>query len=152
MTTIWTPRVTVAAIVEQHGKFLFVEERADDQLVINQPAGHWDQGESLVDAVVREMREETTLDFTPQGIVGLYDLDLPAKSITYLRLCFFGLAQPSKQPLQRDKDIVDVHWLTLADLNAKRQRWRSPLVGRCVNDYLGGARYPLSLASERIVG
>lgn len=152
MNTIWTPRVTVAAIVEQNGKFLFVEERSDDQLVLNQPAGHWDQGEALVDAVVREMREETTLDFAPQGIVGLYDLDLPAKSITYLRVCFFGTAQPSKQPLQRDKDIVDVHWLTLAELNANRSRWRSPLVGRCVNDYLAGARYPLSLASERIVG
>lgn len=150
--SVWTPRVTVAAIIEQEDKLLLVEEQSEGRQVLNQPAGHWEEGESLVDAVVREVREETTWDFTPEGIVGLYDLTVPAKSVTYLRLCFFGAARPSASPRQRDADILAVHWLTRAELAANRPRWRSPLVGRCVDDYYAGARYPLVLASERIYG
>lgn len=151
MNERWTPRVTVAAVIEQDGKFLFVEERDAERTVINQPAGHWDQGESVVDAVVREVREETTLQFTPQGIVRIYHLELPEKDVTYLRVCYFGSVSAFPQPPQRDPAIIATIWLREIELRANASRWRSPLVGRCVEDYLAGRRLPLDVISDPVV-
>lgn len=150
MNERWAPRVTVAAVIEQDGKFLFVEEHDEHRTVINQPAGHWDKGESIVDAVIREVREETTLKFSPQGIVGIYHLELFEKDVTYLRVCYFGSVTSFSLPPQRDPVIIATVWLSDAELRANRLRWRSPLVGRCVDDYLAGRRLPLNAISDPI--
>lgn len=138
----------VAAIVERDGKFLLVEEHADGKLVLNQPAGHLDEGESLVDAVVRETLEETAWHFVPEALLGVYRWLHPAKGITYLRFAFIGhvTSHDAERPL--DHEIVRALWLTPAEIRAERLRHRSPQVARCLDDYLAGQRYPLELLGE----
>ena len=86
---IWKPNVTVAAVVERDGKYLLVEEEDDGKLVLNQPAGHLDEGESLLDAVVRETLEETAWHFVPEFLIGIYRWPYPEKErhLPALRLC-----------------------------------------------------------------
>lgn len=145
---IWKPNVVVAAIVERDGKFLLVEEHADGKLVLNQPAGHLDEGESLMDAVVRETLEETAWHFVPEALLGVYRWMHPAKDITYLRFAFIGhvTIHDAKRPL--DHEIVRALWLTPEEIRAEQTRHRSPQVARCLDDYLGGQRFPLELLSE----
>jgi 8-oxo-dGTP pyrophosphatase MutT (NUDIX family) len=143
---IWKPSVTVAAVIERGGRFLFVEERIDGRLVLNQPAGHLDPGESLVAACRREVLEETARRFEPRALVGVYRWHYTAKDVTFLRFCFSGdVAGTESRPL--DKEIVRLHWLTPAELDARRSEHRSPLVAKCVADFLAGRRYPLELLS-----
>lgn len=145
---IWKPNVVVAAIVERDGKFLLVEEHADGKLVLNQPAGHLDEGESLMDAVVRETLEETAWHFVPEALLGVYRWMHPTKDITYLRFAFIGhvTIHDAKRPL--DHEIVRALWLTPEEIRAEQTRHRSPQVARCLDDYLGGQRFPLELLSE----
>jgi 8-oxo-dGTP pyrophosphatase MutT (NUDIX family) len=135
--------VTVAAVVERGGKFLVVEERAADTLVLNQPAGHLEQGESLPAAVARETFEETGHRFDPQHVVGFYLWRSAEAGTTYLRVAFCGSAEPAAAGAALDEGIVAVHWLTRAELAARARLLRSPMVLRCVDDYLAGRRYPL---------
>jgi 8-oxo-dGTP pyrophosphatase MutT (NUDIX family) len=135
--------VTVAAIVERDGRFLMVEERAATGLVLNQPAGHLEQGESLVTAVVRETIEETGHHFEPSHIVGFY-LWRSESGTTYLRVVFCGTAEPSADVAPLDDEIVAVHWLTRSQLLSKQRHLRSPMVLRGIDDYLSGRRYPLN--------
>jgi len=142
--TIWKPSVTVAAVIERQGKFLFVEERIDGRLVLNQPAGHLDPGESLVQACRREVMEETAHDFEPTALVGIYRWHYAAKDVTFLRFCFKGnLAGQLSRPL--DKEIVRLHWLTAEEVKERKAQHRSPLVQRCVEDFLAGRSFPLEL-------
>jgi 8-oxo-dGTP pyrophosphatase MutT (NUDIX family) len=142
----WRPSVTVAAVIERDGRFLFVEERIDGRLVLNQPAGHLDPGESLIAACRREVLEETAHPFEPRSLVGVYRWHYAKKDVTFLRFCFVGeVADPLERPL--DKEIVRLHWLSAAELEARRADHRSPLVAKCVADYLAGRRYPLELLS-----
>ena len=142
----WRPSVTVAAVIERGGRFLFVEERVEGRLVLNQPAGHLDPGESLIAACRREVLEETAYPFEPRSLVGVYRWHYAKKDVTFLRLCFAGeVADPLERPL--DKEIVRLHWLSAAELEARRADHRSPLVAKCVADYLAGRRYPLELLS-----
>jgi 8-oxo-dGTP pyrophosphatase MutT (NUDIX family) len=134
--------VTVAAIIERDGRFLMVEERATTGLVLNQPAGHLEQNESLVTAVVRETIEETGHHFEPSHIVGFY-LWRSETGTTYLRVVFCGTAEPSADVAPLDEEIVAVHWLTRSQLLSKQRHLRSPMVLRCLDDYLAGRRYPL---------
>ena len=90
MSAIWKPHVTVAALVERAGRYLLVEEETDEGIRINQPAGHWEPGERLVQAAVREALEETAHPFTPTHLVGIYNWTRPAGDITYLRFAFGG--------------------------------------------------------------
>jgi 8-oxo-dGTP pyrophosphatase MutT (NUDIX family) len=122
--------VTVAAIIEREGRFLMVEERAAGNLVLNQPAGHLEQGESLLTAIVRETIEETGHHFEPTHIVG-----------------FCGTAEPSADVATLDEGIVAVYWLTRAQLLSKQRQLRSPMVMRCLDDYLAGRRYSLDCLS-----
>jgi 8-oxo-dGTP pyrophosphatase MutT (NUDIX family) len=144
----WNPEVTVAAIVEQDGRFLMVEERIDGRLVLNQPAGHLEDRESLIEAVIRETREETAWRFRPEALVGTYLWRNPANERTYMRFAFCGRVdghQP-KQPL--DIGIVRAVWMTHDQLLAQPARLRSPMVLRCVDDFLRGSRQSLeSVAS-----
>ncbi|MEW6689518.1 MAG: NUDIX hydrolase [Pseudomonadota bacterium] len=148
MTAWKPPSVTVAAVIERGGRFLFVEELQDGRRVLNQPAGHLDPGESLVAAVAREVMEETAHRFTPQGLVGVYRWFYAAKDVTFLRFCFFGPSEGQEQNRSLDKEILALHWLSLEELKARSAMHRSPLVQHCVEDYLAGRRFPLDLLSK----
>ena len=145
---IWKPNVVVAAIIERDGKFLLVEEKADGKLVLNQPAGHLDEGESLMQAAVRETLEETAWHFTPEALLGVYRWLHPTKGITYLRFAFTGRVTHHDANRALDHDIVRTLWLTPEEILAERTRHRSPQVERCLNDYIDGRRYPLELLAE----
>ena len=138
-----TPDITVAAVTETDGRFLVVEERINHRLVINQPAGHVEHGETLLAAVVREVREETAWGFQPQALIGVYLWRNPSSGRSTMRFAFTGSVadHDAQQPL--DRGIVRTHWLSRTDLLEREQRLRSPLVLRCVEDYLGGTRRPL---------
>jgi 8-oxo-dGTP pyrophosphatase MutT (NUDIX family) len=135
--------VTVAAIIERDGNFLMVEERSAGNLVLNQPAGHLEQGESLLAAVTREALEETGHRFEPEEIVGFYLWHSQDAATTYLRVAFCGAVEPSADVAALDDGIVAVHWLTRAQLVSRARQLRSPMVLRCIDDYLAGHRYPL---------
>ena len=149
MPNRWKPNVTVAAVVEREGRFLFIEENTADGLRLNNPAGHLDPGESPVDACVREVLEETAYDFTPSALVGVYlnrfRRTRTGDDITYLRFVFTG--QLGEHHAWRDLDdgIVRAVWLTPDELRSCSTRHRSPLVLQSVNDYLAGQRAPLGL-------
>lgn len=139
--------LTVAAIIERQGRFLFVEEldKVTALPVINQPAGHVEPGEALLDAVRREVREETGLDFTPESIVGLYPLKA-ANGSDYFRVCYWGTVPEDAVAAPEDADILRCHWLTRAELSVASLR--SGWVLRCLDDALAGRRFPLDLVAE----
>ena len=145
----WKPSVTVAAIIEREGRFLLVEEETSEGLKLNNPAGHLDPGESPAQGCARETLEETAWHFEPTALVGIYlsRAQRPAtgEDFTYLRFAFCGRlgAQESGRPL--DTGIVRTLWLTPEEIRASRGRHRSPLLLRCIEDYLAGKRHPLSL-------
>jgi 8-oxo-dGTP pyrophosphatase MutT (NUDIX family) len=147
---VWKPDVTVAAIAERNGQFLVVEERASGRVVINQPAGHLEEGETFLEAVVRETLEETAWVFAPRAVVGVYVWRPAHVNRTFLRVAFSGelAGHDAARPL--DHGILRTRWLSRAELAEPRARLRSPLVLQCVDDYLAGARYPLSLISHLI--
>lgn len=142
---VWKPNVTVAAVVERDGKYLVVEEETDEGLMYNQPAGHLEQGESLIAAVVRETLEETAYDFLAQHLLGIYDWQHPARAITYLRFAFGGTLGLHHASRKLDEGIVRAVWLSPEEIRASRERHRSPLVLRCVEDHLRGIKAPLDL-------
>ena len=148
MSGVWRPSVTVAAVVERDGKFLLVEEIADGRRVLNQPAGHLDPGESLLEACVRETLEETAHAFEPAALVGIYRWHYAPADVTFLRFAFAGKATGFDPARKLDKEIVATHWLALQELTAQQAMHRSPLVARCVADYLAGARFPLDVLSR----
>jgi phosphatase NudJ len=147
MSELWRPSVTVAAVIERGGRFLFVEERIDGRVVLNQPAGHLDPGESLVEACRREVMEETAHPFEPKALVGIYRWYYAAKDVTFLRVCFTGGVSAPDPDRELDKEIVRTVWLTAEDLVARKADHRSPLVSQCVADYMAGRRFPLELLS-----
>lgn len=148
MTDRWRPSVTVAAILERGGRFLLVEEVIDGRRVLNQPAGHLDPNESLVDAVKREVLEETCFHFEPAGLVGIYRWVYEPADVTFFRFCFRGRILDEDASWQRDKQIEALHWLTPAQLTSRRDEHRSPLVQRCVEDFLAGRYFPLDVFSR----
>ncbi|WP_018952426.1 NUDIX hydrolase [Thioalkalivibrio sulfidiphilus] len=143
----WTPRATVAAVVERDGRFLMVEEQVDGGLRLNQPAGHLEDGESLLQAVIRETLEETAWHFRPEALVGIYRWRHPGGE-TFLRFAFAGAVHDQDGTRTLDPDILRTLWLDRDTLVTERARLRSPLVLRCVDDYLAGRRYPLALLQD----
>ncbi len=141
----WYPHLTVAAIIEQAGTFLLVEEMDDGLSVLNQPAGHLEEGETLIQAVIRETREETAHPFRPLGLVGFYQYRSPRNRVTYFRACFYGEAGPVDPELALDPDIRGTHWLSHPEILARKPSLRSPMVLQGVEDYLAGRRYPLDI-------
>lgn len=145
----WASRVTVAAIVERDGRYLVVEEHTPDGLRLNNPAGHLDPGESPQQAVVREALEETARQFTPTAVVGVYlsraRRGAPPGDVTYLRLAFAGDVSEPLPGRTLDSAIVRTLWLTPEELRAQRERHRTPLLMRCVDDHRAGRRHPLEL-------
>ena len=147
MKEIWRPSLTVAAIIERGGKFLLVEELADGRRVLNQPAGHLDPGESLIAACRREVLEETAHHFEPAGLVGVYRWHYAPQDVTFLRFCFSGKLLGTADRVL-DKEIVALHWLTFEQLKSRSPDHRSPLVQKCVDDFLAGRNFPLELLSK----
>jgi len=147
MKEIWRPSVTVAAIIERDGRFLFVEELQEGRRVLNQPAGHLDPGETLLDACKREVMEETAHRFQPTGLVGIYRWYYKPADVTFLRFCFEGkILAVEKKDL--DPEILALHWLTAGELRAKAPMHRSPLVQQCLEDHLAGEKFPLEVLSK----
>ncbi|PHS23790.1 MAG: NUDIX hydrolase [Methylophaga sp.] len=122
-----------------------VEEEINGKMTLNQPAGHLESGESLIEAVIRETREETTWTFKPTALVGIYRWQIPDNGKTYIRYCFTGNAIQADPRLELDPDIHQVLWLDQQQLTPREKEFRSPLVQDCLNDYLAGHRYPLIL-------
>lgn len=142
----WKPNVVVAAIIRQNDKYLLVEEHADDgSIVLNQPAGHLEKDESLLDAVKREVLEETAWHFNPEGLTGVYLRPDPSNGITYLRFCFYGSVVSHVSERKLDDGIIRALWLDREQMLAEAHRMRSPLVIRCLHDYLSGQSYPLEM-------
>ncbi|WIT13071.1 NUDIX hydrolase [Paucibacter sediminis] len=143
----WKPSVTVAAVIEDRGRFLLVEEQTPEGLMFNNPAGHLDPGESPLEAVVREALEETARAFEPEALLGLYmaRFQRPARheDVTYLRLAYTGRVGEPIPGRTLDRGILRTLWMTLEELRATAARHRSPLVLRCVEDHLAGRRLPL---------
>jgi phosphatase NudJ len=147
--TRWRTSVTVAAIVERDGRYLLVEEQTPDGLLLNNPAGHLDPGESPLEAVVREALEETARTFTPSALVGVYlsraQRADPPSDVTYVRIAFAGDVSEPLPDRALDPEIVRTLWLTPDELRADVARHRSPLLMRCVDDHRAGPLYPLEL-------
>lgn len=141
--TQWMPHVVAAAIVERDGKFLLVEEHTAEGLRLNQPAGHWERGETLIDAVRRETLEETAHHVEPTALLGCYTTHYPSKDITYLRFAYICNVTGFDADRALDTGIVRAVWLTPEEIAASLVPHRSPLVMRCMQDYLAGRRFPL---------
>ena len=140
----WKPRVTVAAVIERDQRFLLVEESIDGKQVYNQPAGHLEAGESLLQAARREAREETGRRFTPEYLIGVY-LFTAEDGETYLRFCFSGDCGEPDPAVELDEGIVRAVWMSRQQLARHQDKLRTRLVLECIDDYLAGRRQPLDL-------
>ena len=142
---IWKPHATVAAIIEHNNKFLMVEERIQGRVVFNQPAGHLEPDESIIDATIRETREETAWQFVPDAVTGIYLWKHPDNGETFLRVTLCGSCKnhDAQQPL--DEGIIQAVWKSRHELAAEPDKLRSPMVINCIDDYLAGKRYPLDM-------
>ena len=144
--------MTVAAIVGRDGprdrEFLFVEEHVGGRPVLNQPAGHWEAGETLLEAVVRETLEETAWDIEPTALLGVYEYEPPELGYGFLRFAY--LARPLRDHPDRklDPGIERAVWLSRDALLREAARHRSPMVLRCVDDALAGRQHPLALVGH----
>ncbi len=139
--------MVVAAVIEDAGRFLLVEEHTPEGLKLNNPAGHLEPGETPLEAVMREVLEETTCTFQPTAIVGVYLSRFirraKAEDVTYLRICYVGRVGPPDANRSLDNGIVRTLWLSADELRRQATRHRSPLVMRCIDDHLAGKRLPL---------
>lgn len=140
----WQAHITVATIVEDKGLFLLVEELQDGRTVLNQPAGHLEPNETLLEAALRETLEETGWQVELTAVIGIYLYKAP-NGVTYQRVCFAARPLHPVAGYRLDERIITPRWLSREQLLAQRECWRSPLVLRCIDDYLTGEHFPLSL-------
>ena len=138
------PHITVATIVERAGKFLMVKENSGGRLVYNQPSGHVEVKESLLDAAIRETLEETAWRVNLEKLLGIYQYTSPENGITYIRHCFIAKAIEPRTERDLDEDIAEAVWVSLEELGQRESEMRSPLVLEVIRDYLKGVSYPLS--------
>lgn len=144
----WHAHVTVAAVIENQGRFLMIEENAAGKTVFNQPAGHLEKDETLIDAVVREVLEETAWEFQPTNVIGVYLYPSQENSTTYLRVCFSGAVGLHYPERTLDKEIIQAQWMTRKEIEKQERYLRSPLVLKCIDDYLADKPYPLTILTN----
>ncbi len=144
----WKPNTTVAAIIEVDGQFLLVEEETAEGIRLNQPAGHLEDGETLIEAVIRETKEETAYAFTPQHLLGIYHWRHPSKNITYVRYAFIGKAGVYDPAQKLDAGILRAVWMNADEIRTSTALHRSPQVLLCMEDYLAGKIYPLEVITH----
>ncbi len=149
MSPAWKSNVTVAAVIERAGLFLLVEEQTPEGVRLNQPAGHLDPGETLLQAVSREALEETACRFTPDALLGVYmarsGVTGEQDRVTYVRFAFTGQVSPAEAGRALDVGILRTLWLSADEIRERGAQHRSPLVMKCVDDYLAGQRFPLGV-------
>lgn len=147
MTERFKPSFTVAAVIERDGRYLLVEELTSEGLLLNNPAGHLEQGESPVEGVCREVLEETARPFTPTAWLGVYMSRFlrPARGqdVTYVRIAFVGEVGEQIPGQALDEPVQRTLWMTLDEIRACRERHRSPLVLQCIEDHAAGRRLPM---------
>lgn len=144
----WTPHATVAVIVEDdQGRFLLVEEVSHGEVVFNQPAGHVEEDETIIEAMLRETLEETGWEVKPEYFLGMYTYKAPANGVTYYRFCFSAKAL-GRVTRELDDGIIAAHWLTPDEIRQQSDKLRSPLVMQCIDDYRNGRRFPLDVIVE----
>ena len=147
----WSLHATVATIIERNGRFLLVEEYInDDQLVLNQPAGHVERNETLFEAATRETLEETGWHVTLEALLGLYVYRVPERDLTFQRVTFIANADQHVEGMALDTGIVRALWLTRDEVAANTHRLRSHLVLDCIDDYIAGKRFPLNFIHDQI--
>jgi 8-oxo-dGTP pyrophosphatase MutT (NUDIX family) len=144
----WKPNTTVAAIIEQNGKFLLVEENTDRGNRFNQPAGHLEDGETLFEAVIRETMEESAYEFVPEALLGVYHWKHPHNDTTYLRFAFIGKVGMNYPMQELDDGIVQAVWMSIDEIRDKAGLLRSPQVLTCIEDYIAGKRFPLEVVTH----
>lgn len=146
--TPWKPSVTVAAVIERDGRFLLVEEETPDGVRLNQPAGHLEEGETIVDGCAREALEETAYRFLPTALLGVYlsryTSSRTGQRVSYLRFAFTGVIGERDLGRVLDHGILRTVWLSHEEVRASSIEHRSPLVIRCIDDFLSGQRFPLN--------
>lgn len=143
MTDQWYPHLTVATIIEKDGKFLIVKEVSDGKVVLNQPAGHLDENETLFEAAVRETLEETAWHVKIESLVGFYLFTSATNNITYFRALFAATALEQEPNYTLDDGILEAQWLSLEEIRQQQAILRSPMVLTCIEDYLAGKRLSL---------
>ncbi|HSI42726.1 MAG TPA: NUDIX hydrolase [Methylotenera sp.] len=141
----WMPHATVAAIVERDGKFLLVEENTDRGNRFNQPAGHLEDNETIVEAVIRETLEETAYTFEPKSLLGIYHWKHEHNGTTYLRFAFIGSVSNHQPERALDDGIIRTVWMNIDEIRSKAHLMRSPQVITCIEDYSNGKAFPLSV-------
>ena len=145
----WQPHITVAAVIERKQKYLLVEERVEGHVVLNQPAGHWEPGESLLEAATRETIEETGWEFFPSALVGIYRWQHPRKEETFLRFTFCGHTGTHRVSNKLDEGIISADWYSANEILAlPEEKVRSTMVIHSLKDYLAGNRYDLNLIRD----
>lgn len=140
--------VVAAVLVERDHRFLLVEERVQNRLVVNQPAGHWESGETLVEAARREALEETGWDVDVEALLGVYQYRPPQMPHGFLRFAFIAKAMRHHPERALDVSIERALWLSRDELESRHAEHRSPMVMHCVDDYLAGRRFPLELIAH----
>lgn len=141
----WYPHVTVATVVENDGKFLIVKETSENGIVYNQPAGHLELGENLIEAAIRETREETAWQVEINHLIGVQHFRSENNGITYIRFSFAATPVKHFDGQKLDDGIISAHWLTLKKIESCRDDLRSPMVLNDIRSYLSGAMYPLDV-------
>jgi 8-oxo-dGTP pyrophosphatase MutT (NUDIX family) len=139
------PHITVATVIERDNRFLMVEEMSDGNIVYNQPAGHLEENETLIQAAARETLEETGWEVGIRHFLGVYQYTSPTNGVYYIRHCFIAEALHHHEDRALDQDIIKIEWLSLLQLDQLRNQMRSPLVMSAIEDYGKGIRYPLAL-------
>lgn len=149
---IWLPHVVVASVVcqKQNGidKFLLVREHTVSGVRVNQPAGHWDEGETLIEAVIRETREETGYELIPKGLLGIYSIKSTNENISYLRFAFVGDVAPAPPAKNLDHGIIEAIWWEYSEIIANKNLHRSALVLQVIEDYYKKTLIPLSVINH----
>lgn len=141
------PHITVATVVEQNGKFLMVREKSDGVIVYNQPAGHLELDETLIEAATRETLEETGWRVEIRQFLGIYQYTSTSNGLCYVRHCFIADPIECIHDSELDADILEVQWLNLQEIEARRSDLRSPMVLKVIHDYINGTHYPLSIVN-----